>query len=312
MKSSQQQPNAGRRGFTLLEILIALGLMVFLIAAVSQALTMYITLSTLGREEAEQAQIGRAVVQQIAKDIRSVTFLSGAQDELLMDDGGGSEVTAEDEFSDEDFDDTMSAEDDAPPVETGILGSSEELILYVNRPDRRVEYVAREDAVSAKDRISDALTVYYFMARPGGSGVGAEFAQTLSQGTSSREVLGLARLEGDRQTINTAISENDTTVQVEASSLLAEEVVAIQFRYFGAGEWVEEWDSVDSNSLPQAIEVIVSVQIPGEGDSVVVPQSQFTRTDDSSSDDTSTEPVIRKYRRVVAMPLVPPIELEEL
>ncbi|MFK7819833.1 MAG: hypothetical protein AB8G99_14020, partial [Planctomycetaceae bacterium] len=82
--------------------------------------------------------------------------------------------------------------------------------------------------------------------------------------------------------------------------------------YFGGGEWVEEWDSVDSNSMPQAIEIIVSVQIPKDGESVVTPQSQFSRAAESSSDDDEVEAVIRKYRRVVAIPLVPPIELEEL
>ncbi|MFK7819303.1 MAG: prepilin-type N-terminal cleavage/methylation domain-containing protein, partial [Planctomycetaceae bacterium] len=276
----QTQPSK-RSGFTLLEILIALGLMVLLIAAVSQSLTMYVNLSTLGREEAEQAQIGRAVVQQIARDIRSVTFNTVDQDDFLMDDSGGSEVGSEDEFgtddgSDDFGTDTSMEADDTPPVETGILGSSEELILYVNRPERRVEYVAREDAVSPKDRVSDSLTVYYYLARPGGSGVPGEFAQTLTQGASSRDILGLARMEGDRQAINTAMAENDTNVQVEASSLLAEEIVAIQFRYFGGGEWVEEWDSVDSNSMPQAIEIIVSVQIPKDGESVVTPQSQFS------------------------------------
>ncbi len=206
----------------------------------------------------------------------------------------------------------MMEEDEEPPVETGILGNSEELILYINRPDRRADYVAREEVASAKDRVSDSLTVYYYLCKPGGSGLGAEFTQTLNAASSDRDVLGLARMEGDRQTLNAAMAENDLDKQVEASSLLAEEIVGIQFRYFGGGEWVEEWDSVDSNSLPQAIEIVISVQIVDESESVVTPQSQFVQADNGNSGQLDEEPMIRKYRRVVAIPLVPPVELEEL
>lgn len=308
------EPKIRRRAFTLLEILIALALMVFLVLSVSQAVSMYVNLQTFGRNEVEQNQIGRAVLQKIAKDIRSISFAPVDETDFLSDDGmGGSEVDSEDSGDDSGFEDDMMAdEDEEPPVETGILGNSEELILYVNRPDRRAQYVAREDAQSPTDMISDSRTVYYYLCRPGSSGIGSEFASTLSQTGSDREVFGLARMEGDRKALNAAIAENDLDIQVEASSLLAEEVVAIQFRYFGNGEWTEEWDSVDSNSLPQAIEITVSVQNVDESESVSTPKSPFVTPGQNSSRSDDEEPIIRKYRRVVAVPLVPPVELEEL
>lgn len=307
-RSTSANRRSTRRAFTLLEILLALALMIFLMGAISQALTMYIRLSTLGREEVEQAQIGRGVLQQIARDIRSITFTPAPEDDFGMDELGGEEVASEDDDGLEGVD-PLDEEEVVPVVETGILGTSEELILYINRPDRRMAYVDRDVAASPKDRVSDALTVYYFLCRPNGSGVSSEFARSVAPSSLTREVLGLARMEGDRTTLNAAIDDNQIDQQVEATSLLAEEVISIQFRYFSGGEWLEEWDTMETNSLPQAIEIIVSVQIQDE--SVRVPQSQFATADDSTSSQEE-ERQIRQYRRVVGIPLVPPIEPEDL
>ena len=211
-------PNAQkpkRSGFTLLEIMIALALMILLVTAVSQAITLYVDLQTFGREEVEQNQIGRAVLERIAKDIRCISFTATSEEDFLSDDMGGSEVGMEDDLGDDTGfeDDMMADEDEEPPVETGILGTSEELILYINRPDRRIEYVSREEAEGPKDRVSDSLTVYYYLCRPGDSGLGGEFARTLSGGTSDRDVLGLARMEGDRQALNKALAKTISLIR---------------------------------------------------------------------------------------------------
>jgi type II secretory pathway pseudopilin PulG len=79
----------------LLEILLALGLMLLLIAAVSQSMTIFLRLSTLGREETEQAQIARGVLQQFDKDIGSITFTPADKEDFASDDFGGEEVAAE-------------------------------------------------------------------------------------------------------------------------------------------------------------------------------------------------------------------------
>ncbi len=306
-------PKVRRRGFTLLEILLALGLMLLLVAAISQAMNTYIALSTLGREEVEQAQIGRALLQQMAKDIRSISWSPVPEEDLGLDPEGGGEVAAEDgDLPDDEFADEI--EPEAAPVETGILGTSDELILYVNQPDRRMNYVAPEDALSAKDRVSDARTVYYYLARTGGgSGVSSEFASEVAPG-SDRDVVGLARLDGDRDTINAALADNDTDPQVEASNLIAEEVVNIEFRYYSAGEWLEEWDSMESNTLPQAIEIKVHVQLQNESVRTTSEgvQNQFkTARELRDEQNENEENVIRVYRRVVSIPLVPPVEPDE-
>jgi hypothetical protein len=295
----------------LLEILLALGLMLLLIAAVSQSMTIFLRLSTLGREETEQAQIARGVLQQFDKDIGSITFTPADKEDFASDDFGGEEVAAEDGF-DDGFEDDLD-EAAAPPVETGILGTSEELILYINRPDRRMEYVDRDVAVSPLERVGDALTVYYYMCRENGTGVSAEFAREVAPPGLSRDSIGLARMEGDRTTLNKAIAENDTDPQVEASTLLAEEVTSLRFRYYSGGEWLDEWDTMETNSLPQAIEIVISVQIQSQSVRKNDADSSFANTQQQSPTGSEEEEgLVREYRRVVGIPLVPPIELEEL
>ncbi len=299
-----------RHGFTLLEILLALGLMLLLVAAVSQTMSIFLRLSTLGREEAEQGQIARGVLQQIAKDIGSITFTPAEEEDLGSDDFGGEEVAAEDGFADG-FEDDLDGSA-APPVETGILGTTEELILYINRPDRRMEYVDRDVAVSPLERVGDALTVYYYMCRENGTGVSAEFAREVAPPTLTRDSIGLARMEGDRTTLNKAIAENDTDPQVEASTLLAEEVTSLRFRYYSGGDWLDEWDTMETNTLPQAIEIIISVQIQSQSVRAAGSSSVNAQQQSSTGSGEEEEGLVRQYRRVVGIPLVPPIEPEEL
>ena len=36
----------------------------------------------------------------------------------------------------------------------------------------------------------------------------------------------------------------------------------LNFRYYDGNEWQENWDSTLSLTLPQAVEVVVSIQVP--------------------------------------------------
>ena len=58
------------RGFTLLEVLLALSLACMVLAAVTMAIRFQIRLVDTGRLQAEQAQLARAILNRIADDIR--------------------------------------------------------------------------------------------------------------------------------------------------------------------------------------------------------------------------------------------------
>lgn len=295
-----------RRGFTLLEIMLALGLMIFLLAAISQGLTMYSRLSTAGREEVEQSQIGRAVLQQISVDVRSISFTPVESEAAPDDDSvfsvGGGEEEEEPETEDEPIDDDL--EPLVPPTETGIIGDSQSLILFCNKPDRRMQYVDRVSAISAKDRTSDMATVKYFLARPGEDGLSGAFAREYLGPGVIKDIVGLARVEGDRQTVNAAATDGNIDVEMEATKLLAAEVIALEFSYYGDGEWQDSWDTMESNSLPQAIKVKISVQLQ--------PEEQVSRFQMTDASDVENDRPVREFVRIIPVVLTPPIDPAEL
>ena len=292
------RPIPGRRGFTLMEIILAIGLMLLLVVAVSEAIRTYTTLSTLGREEVEQAQIGRAVLQQIARDIRNVMFTEIPEEDLPIDDLGGEEVVAEDDIAPDD----LSSDATAEPLPTGIIGTSTELTIFVRQPDRRMEYVSREEMLSPKDRVSDARLLQYFLAQSGGDGVSGEFARLSLGAGVVKDVVGLARMEGDQAILADALDQNQIDMQVECCQLLAREVIALEFAYYSGDQWLEEWDSEAENKLPRAIEIKISVQLQPEED-----RSRFERAEPREE----KERFIRQYRRIVRIPVVPPVEIED-
>ena len=60
------------KGFTLLEILLALGLSVVLLLAVAAAIDLYRRMTVAGHDEVSEARLVRAVLRKIESDIRSV------------------------------------------------------------------------------------------------------------------------------------------------------------------------------------------------------------------------------------------------
>ena len=70
-----------RRGFTLLELLIALSLSLLLLAAVYGAIHLYWRLQTVGQAEVELGQLQRAIIRQMELDVGSVIFLEPEAEE---------------------------------------------------------------------------------------------------------------------------------------------------------------------------------------------------------------------------------------
>ena len=57
------------------------------------------------------------------------------------------------------------------------------------------------------------------------------------------------------RTTVTAEDESNRETTLDESSILAKEVISLQFRYYDGYAWSEEWDSVTKERLPRAIEV---------------------------------------------------------
>jgi prepilin-type N-terminal cleavage/methylation domain-containing protein len=273
-KSEIGNPNSG---FTLLEVLIAMAVSLLLLGAVYAALDMHWKYSTKGRDEVVRAQIVRAVFQRMQLDIRSVVYPPPAASDAAQTAGtsgtsgttsgsgtvsaGGVTVDTANQSVSVSMDSTDTSESFTQTT-VGVIGDSTTLMLHVSRPNRHLNYSSVLDGQNMQSRSSDLVSVAYFEASSGGSGLQGLVGSRLGGGASGTNH-GLARLEGDRLVMNLADSQGNMDALAAQTELLAPEVTDLRFFYFDGAEWLTEWDSSALGALPRAIqiEMVVDKQV---------------------------------------------------
>jgi len=294
--SSKEKVNGKRcltpfSGFTLLEVLLALGLSLILLVAVYGALDLFYRYSRIGQEEMERSQVARALLNRMAVDIRSVIYKSDQQEE--DQEGNSDSVTVEEDSI------TVEVIDPAESYaaeSVGVFGNAETLVLHISRP-RLDQMYASDDGTSIGS--SDLQSVSYFLAGSEGSSSLQELValQASNDSTASPgDMTGLARMQGDRLAMNLADEQGDLESMAAQTQLLAEEVESLQFQYFDGLEWVDEWDSVAFESLPLAISITLGFRPPDESVSLLFSGAVSPSTD--------------VYRLLVALPIAEPVEEE--
>lgn len=290
----------GRLGFTLTEVLLALGLTGLLLGAVYTGMTIYRQLLVTGKRDVELSQLSRAIQNKMVVDIRSVIFQPSEEDdeaELLEGEDG---ETADDETTTIEVTDPTEA---LIATSKGVIGNSDTLLLHISQPVRGGGRLSVLSGTSQKDHASDLLSVSYFLAGKSLNALSDLVVEKTGQ-------TGLVRMVGDRLALETSDSAGDTEVLVESATVLSPEVVSLQFRYFDGVEliWVDEWDSTVSNSLPRAIEITIGFRASLETGS-----SQEANV--TANDDNEMGEAVTVQRFVVALPvanIVPDIDAELL
>lgn len=253
---NQGDRRANRNAFTLLEVLLAVGLTTLLMAALYQAMSIYWTTAVESHDEIERAQIARALFRQMSRDILSCTF--SEQEETLSSEEDDTSLTEEVEMVD--------PETALGSYTNGLFGSDKDLVLYINRPDRDQNYVLTEELMAPSDRSGESMIVRYLLAEEGGAGLAGEVASEYEE-ASVDPVKGLAVMKGDLSGLSNAISLGDLDMQLAATDMLAQEVAEIEFSYFDGVEELPEWDSTAQNSMPLAIRIrMVLRSLPNPGD----------------------------------------------
>lgn len=249
-------------GFTLVEILLSLTLLTLLLGALYGAFDIYGRLSTAGRDDVRQAQLARAILRSMQSDLQSVVFCPA---ESSAASGGGESESAADTESSESGDaaetSAESGETDGQSAESsarlGLTGDSETLMLYVNRPGGTRGVTAGEPEIRS---------VSWFLAVPNVGGIQGAVGNLAAGGGvhSSRAsgVMGLARLEGDRFTLDAYDAESDLESLATFAQIVADEVNYLQFAYFDGTEWTDTWDSSASEGLPRAVEIQIGLRPP--------------------------------------------------
>jgi len=250
----QMHKKSSRFGYTLLELMIAVGLTSLLMSALYSAMKIYFDLQLDSQEEIERQQVARALLRQMTRDIQSVVFVKQTAVDEEEEDSTSTELDGN-AYGESAIDpETVST-----TYTNGLVGTSTDLQLFISRPDRTLGYVSSQELTSADQRTGDLMIVRYLMASKSGGGLSSAIADREAPGGDSGAI-GLARVAGDLYGLSTAVETAEEYPQLSAAKLQAKEVSAIQFRYYDGVEWLEEWDSTALNDLPKAIEVTLTLR----------------------------------------------------
>lgn len=314
------------RAYTLFEVLISLVLMTVILMFVTMAIDLYLRQMVVNRTEVEESQLARAVLEKIARDIRSV-IVAVREEQLEVDTesltslfGFSTDLSASGIADTVTSDTTTGQSEQSEQTEIygtmpGIYGDSEWIQIDTALLPRGEMYGSRQVRnFGIADRLSSSKTILYYLGNETGQMTGLDDPRyepdqligSLGRSLDKTAVrYGLFRRQLDRFVTQYAVNEGLETEYEQYDEPLAPEVEWIEFAYFdptagqegSTGDWVEYWDMDERQMLPTAIRITVAVRKQSFGQSVF-----------SWSDNATTIPTII-YSLVVPIPVT--IEIPE-
>lgn len=282
-----------RSGFSLLEMILALGLTVVLLSAITAATRMYLFQLERQSQEIERRLIARGAIRMVTEDVRSA-IQDKPEDYAALEDlvasqnlagfgAGGATAGAEDDIDAEQLEqqilDSVSAqggpstptageggegeaeeesdeEEEEPLGRPTFVGTQSFIRLDISRLPRLDEYNPLVIRRSSDIRLpSDVKTVTYFF-----SSLPPTQTDELDQNFGRRG--GLYRREVDRAVESFENGDADIEIVVnpdEFSELVSPEISSIEFRYWDGEDWLVEWDSSEMNGFPSAVELAIVI-----------------------------------------------------
>jgi len=233
--------NGRRTAYTLLEVLLALGLSGMLMLLVYMTMQTYWNLSTAGRIDVERGQLARTLIRRMEMDIRSVTF-QVAQDtasnstEQAADEGAGNTQAGEESLTDTDIE--IEGTESQLQADIHLVGTPTMLEMISLRPTRN-RTGSVEDELYA-DIESDRRRVGYMFSASGTAGVAGLYYRNV-----------------DQQLERSLEAQGNPVDPLTQYVLLAPEIAYLEFQYYDGttNSWVESWDSREMAGLPRAIKI---------------------------------------------------------
>lgn len=226
-----------RSGFTLLEVLLSLGIATLLMAGLYVGMDVQLRLAQAGREKIDDAAIARALLARLTADIRGALTPIRAS-EAATGGGGASTTTTSTE--------TTTNLNAVVPFNCGVIGDGGRVVVYMSRPPGAMRGAI--DAEMLPNGGPDLRRVTWWLAEQG-----------------------LARQEIARVTANDDGSQLPPDIDNAESFVLSPEVVQLQFQYFDGTGWVDTWDgsapSEDGATPigpPRAVRIIMAIRLSGD------------------------------------------------
>jgi type II secretory pathway pseudopilin PulG len=318
-------PHTRRSAFTLLEVVLALGLAVMVMELVGSQIYTTLKLVDQGRRKTEKEQLARAILQKIAADIRATvryepfdsTGVSGASTSSSSTSSSATDPTStpssqstNSTSSSQSGNSSSSSSTDSSSSSTastavqypGLYGDQGGLQIDVARIPRVDEYNTNAtDPTTQSSTVTALRTVTYYL-------IGSTPTTSSLTGTPTGTDMtsGLVRCEMDRAAALNASQQGDTTQRDATAASIAPEVADMQFSYFDGTTWNDTWDTTQNGGLPQAISVWIllnDVAASGQQQS----NDQASNAPTSIADAQSSDPS-RVYRIVVHLAACDPMQ----
>ena len=149
---------------------------------------------------------------------------------------------------------------------------------------------ALSGSANAADSLSDVKTVAYYVGTASSSTATADPFGSANPNVAANNG-GLIRSEMLRAASAFAYSQGGGAT-MSSERILAPEVVALQFQYFDGSEWLTDYDSSTTQTLPLCVEVLLTLRSNSVGGT----------TDPLALMTASTEIVEKTYRLLVHLP----------
>ncbi len=230
-----------RSGFTLLELLLASAIAIFLMAALYSAFELVLRRTEVNRESVAASDLSRAVVNRLTADLSQsagllppMTSQNSFQAASAAGGGGGTTTTA----------DAVDTTTDIP-LPCGVVGTDKQVTIFCTRVPTAL---TDPDALATPDvlRPGDLRRVTYYTV-----------------GT------GLCRQERPWVTADGVRNSADPDPSTAETDVIAPEVTDVTFEYFSGGVWNSEWDGtqvgtdgVTPQGPPRAIKVTLQLSYP--------------------------------------------------
>jgi len=259
--------SSARRGYTLLEVLIASAIAVLLLSALYFAFDLTLRTTDTGRALVSESDLNRAVINRMTLDLSSPLGVLPPMSGGGTDAAGGATTSADAPATDPGATPAATTDPAATPAATpattstvadpllsfqgGLIGTSEQMILFVSRVPKWLS--DRETAADPNALLpSDAHRVSYYMHSSG---------------------KGLCRQQLEWITADKVGNALEIDRENEDAEVIAPEVVALVFEYASGTGYVSEWDgtqgSLDGDTVtgpPRAVRASITFEyVDGDG-----------------------------------------------
>jgi type II secretory pathway pseudopilin PulG len=207
------------RAFTLLEVILAMGLAVVVLGLVGVGIHVHLAVAAKSRDQVEEAQLARVLLQRIADDLRNAVPFQPPPSSSSGTAGQSGASAASSGTPDL---------NSTTPLSGGIYGTAQAIqIETVRRPRATLASLqAAASDPSQPARLSDIRVVSYSLGAP----ISADMSQNSPASTSGT---GLYRHEQDRAEFFYASQNGQVDQSDPATELLAPEVVDFHLTYYG-------------------------------------------------------------------------------